>query len=130
MKIEKEMSNAEIYYAAEDLIDGFAENVSLPVKAGFYLYKNRAKIIELATEIDQERTKILEKYGKLIEGENRYEFEGQNGLLANTGITELMALKQSVPLYMLNLDWFGDMKLTAAQIRAMSCMVDEEDDHD
>lgn len=126
MKKTLKMSNAEIFSVAIVLKD-LCENPDfiLPIKANFYLQKNKSALLELAQEIETSRTAIFEKYGTLNEDKTGYSFKEEVIAEANQELDDLLTLTQEIDLYMINLDDFKDVKFNSQQMGALMLMIDE-----
>ena len=120
------MKNYEIYQHAEALVKVF-NNLSqpLPVKVNFYLQKNRAKLVELAQEIDQARLNIAASFGTLDEKTQQYVIPSENLQAANDEVNDLFNLDQDVKIYKVSLDSFkDDFVLTIEQMEAIMFMIE------
>lgn len=127
MKITKNLTNAEIYSKAEDLLQAFpsGEENKIPVKALFLLRKNIKVYTELAQEIEKARIEIIQKYGKPSEeDENRYIFEGENAEKVNKELNELVSCEQEVSYYTFSLTSLGDVEFSNAQMDAIMDFID------
>lgn len=125
----KTMKNGEIYSIASAVLTEIKEDLNLPVKVKFCLQKNISEIVNLAKEIEEARNTVLSKYGTIDEENQQYTFESQEIVdKVNIEITELLDVDQEVKVKMIPLSWFGDAELTAAQVSAISFMIDDEED--
>lgn len=126
MKKTLKMSNAEIFSVAIVLKD-LCENPDfiLPIKANFYLQKNKTAFLTLAQEIEESRTAIFEKYGTLNEDKTGYSFKEEVIAEANAELDTLLTLTQELDVYMISLDDFKDIKLNSQQMNALMLMIDE-----
>lgn len=130
MVIRKNMTNAEIFNLATNLLEAF-ENIatlSLPVKVHFYFQKNMTSVIEMAQELEKERNKILEKYGTLDEETQSYKFEADEAEKVNKDISDLFSLEQEVKVHIIPMEWVEDLEFTAKQVNAFSFMLDLEEE--
>lgn len=128
MAITKTMSNVDIYNIASMLLEAFKEDMALPVKVNFYLQKNMAAIVDLAKEIDKARMEIIEKYGKLDEESGNYTFEDDIVDTVNKELEDLFSLEQDVKINQIDIDWFGSVEFSAAQMTAIMYMIKEEEE--
>lgn len=126
MKVQKTMSNLEIYNIALGFNNLDGENIILPVKINFYLVKNKNKFTELGQQIDQMRLNICEKFGTFNSEKQNYEFTQEEAENANKEFSELMLLEQEVDYYEVSLEDFGDAAITSAQLEALTFMIKEE----
>lgn len=126
MKNTINLRNGEIFSVAI-ILKEFCENpeLVLPIKANFYLQKNKAVLLELAQEIETARNEIFAKYGTLNDEGTGYNFEEAVIADANAELEELLMLSQEVSLYMINIDDFKDIKLNNQEMSALMLMIDE-----
>lgn len=124
----KNLTNLEIYNYATLLLEHFqASEMNFPVKVSFYLQKNIDILVELAKDVEKNRIEIIKKYGVASEdNEEQYVVAPENIEVANNELNDLLALTQEVSLNMLKLDWFDNIDLTNAQVKAISIMIAEE----
>ena len=120
------ITNNKIYTYASNLHKAFENsNISFPIKAGFYIQKNKEVLIKLAQEIEQARMDILMKYGT-VNGD-AVQVQPENIQIATDELNDLFNLEQEVNIYKISLDAFkDDCTLTSAQIEALMFMIDEE----
>lgn len=126
MKETRIMTNEEIYECGRRAITDFSDDISLPVKVGFYLRKNLKEMMALAKEVDEARADILSKYGELTEDGTKFNLRPECIADANKEVRELMHITQIVDVYMLDLDDFDGITLTSGQIDAIAFMLNEE----
>ena len=126
MKNTINLRNGEIFSVAI-LLKELCEdsNLVLPIKANFYLHKNKNVFVELAQEIENARNEIFNKFGTLKEDGSGYTFEESVVEKANAELEELLLLTQEVNLYIINIDDFKDIKLNSQQMNVLMLMVDE-----
>ena len=126
MKNTISLRNGEIFSVAI-ILKEFCENpeLVLPIKANFYLQKNKNALLELAQEIESARNEIFAKYGTLNEQGTGYNFEEAVIADANAELEELLMLSQEVSLYMINIDDFKDIKLNNQEMGALMLMIEE-----
>lgn len=126
MKNTISLRNGEIFSVAI-ILKEFCENpeLVLPIKANFYLQKNKTVLLELAQEIEAARNEIFAKYGTLNEQGTGYNFEEAVIADANAELEELLMLSQEVSLYMINIDDFKDIKLNNQEMGALMLMIEE-----
>jgi len=84
--------------------------------------------LNLAKEIEQKRIEIIQKYGNPSE-ENPDEYKIPDDKIeeASKEIQDFLELEQEVPVSMLKLDWFDNIDMNAAQVAAISFMIEEEE---
>ena len=126
MKNTISLRNGEIFSVAlilKELVE--SSEIILPIKASFYLQKNKAAFLELAQEIETTRNEIFAKYGTLNEDGTGYNFDESVIADANAELEDLLTLAQDVDVYMINIDDFKDIKLNNQQMSALMLMIDE-----
>ena len=126
MKNTISLRNGEIFSVAlilKELVE--SSEIILPIKASFYLQKNKAAFLELAQEIETTRNEIFAKYGTLNEDGTGYNFDESVIANANAELEDLLTLTQDVDVYMINIDDFKDIKLNNQQMSALMLMIDE-----
>ena len=126
MKNTISLRNGEIFSVAI-ILKEFCEKpeLVLPIKANFYLQKNKTVLLELAQEIEAARNEIFAKYGTLNEQGTGYNFDEAVIADANAELEELLMLSQDVGLYMINIDDFKDIKLNNQEMGALMLMIEE-----
>ena len=126
MKNTISLRNGEIFSVAI-ILKEFCEKpeLVLPIKANFYLQKNKTVLLELAQEIEAARNEIFAKYGTLNKEGTGYNFDEAVIADANAELEELLMLSQEVSLYMINIDDFKDIKLNNQEMGALILMIEE-----
>lgn len=121
------MTNNEIYTYATQLMSAFQDTEQkFPVKVNFYFLKNKKLLLDLAREIEQSRSAILEEYGVLNAETNQYEFAPEKIEIVNTELTNLFTLEQEVNIYKVKIDNFNDADtLTTTQMEALMFMIED-----
>lgn len=121
------LTNLQIYNYASTLLEAFQNTDSkLPIKVNFYLLKNKNTLIELAREIDQSRTAILQSNGTLNEETNQYEITSECIEKTSQELNDLFSLEQDVKIYTVNIDSFGETDvLTTKQMEAILFMIED-----
>ena len=133
LMITKELyTNLDIYNKATALVEAFntkdGSDLNYPVKVNFYLQKNLNAFLKAAQEIEQKRMEIIQKYGKPTEEDpNNYKIDDDKIEEATKEIQDFLELEQEIPVSMLKLDWFDKIDMTAAQVAAISFMIEEEE---
>lgn len=126
------LSNLKIYNIATELMQlqqtEKYQNYLYPVRVMFYLNKNINIILDLAQEIENIKIDILEKFKDLNADSLP---QGQIAINpdyldeANQEINDLFNLTQEIIIYTIDLEAFGDMNMTPAEISALSYMITE-----
>lgn len=132
LMITKELyTNIDIYNKATALIEAFntqdSSNLNYPVKINFYLQKNMNTLINLAREIEQKRIEIVQKFGTKKEDSDEYTIPEDKVAEASQELQDFFDLEQEVPINMMKLEWFDKIDMTAAQVNAISFMIEEEE---
>ena len=132
MVLRKMYSNLQIYNMATALIGAFqssGEDTNYPVKVNFYLQKNMNSVIEIAKDIEAKRVEIIKKYGNPSEEDpEAYIIPDENIEVASKEVNDLLELEQEVAINMIKLDWLDGIDMSAAQVAAMSFMIDEDEE--
>lgn len=120
------LTNNEIYLSASALSKAFDDETQrLPVKVGFYIQKNKARLTELAQDIEKARVDILKEYGEYKEEINSFTFSDEAAPKVMKELEDLFGLEQEVEIYKINIDNFNDDSiLTTGQIEALMFMID------
>lgn len=132
MVIRKTMSNMEIYNIASVLAEVHKQmtegNFTLPVKAGFYFQKNAGTLIEMAQDLDEERSKIITKFGtQSDENPDQIQIPKEKLDEVNGELNDLFSLEQEVAVNMIDLNWFDGVNMTPQQIGAITFMISDEE---
>lgn len=121
------LTNNQIYIFANALIKEFNNDTQqLPIKANFYLVKNKNVLIGLVQEIEQSRNALLEKYGEISEDKTKYNIPKENSEIVCKEMEDLFQLTQEVDIYKISLKDLGDNTLTISQMEALMFMIEEE----
>lgn len=122
------LTNNQIYSYANNLTTNFVANeLKLPIKINFYLIKNKNLLVQLAQELDKNRTDILSNYGVLSDDKTSYIIPSEKVEAANQALNELFNLTQEVQIYMISLKDFNETDiLTLQQMEALMFMIEEE----
>ena len=120
------MTNLEIYTNAQALNEAFTDGTQyLPVKANFFIQKNKAELISLAQDIDNARLNIVRNYGELNEDETSFIVPEEKLDEANRELNDLFALEQEVNIRTIDINAFpDDIVLTTQQMEALMFMID------
>lgn len=133
MVVRKTMTNLEIYNIASTLVELLnkmtEENIALPIKANFYFQKNANTLITLAKELEEERSKIISKYGTPVKGEEgKVTVDPDKVDEANTELFDLFNLEQEVAVNMIDIDSFGNVEMTPTQMTAITFMIKDDEE--
>ena len=133
MVIRKMMKNTEIYNIASGLVSLYnqmvKENLKFPVKINFYFQKNMKTLVEMAQEIESERTQIISKYGSPSEDDPAtIKIDPDKASEANKELTDFFTLDQEVTINTIDLECFDGIEMTPQQVEAISFMIKEEEE--
>lgn len=117
------LKNLEIYMLATQLTDSFNEESNLPIKINFFLRKNINKIVEIAQDIDKERSKIIEKYGELNEEKQEYEIPEDKLEAAQNELNDLFDIEQEIKINMLDINLFDGVDIPEKKGNAILFMI-------
>ena len=86
-------------------------------------------VIEIAKDIEAKRIEIIKKYGNPSEEDpEAYIIPDENIEVASKEVNDLLELEQEVAINMIKLDWLDGIDMSAAQVAAMSFMIDEDEE--
>lgn len=133
MVIRKMMKNTEIYNIASGLVSLYnqmvEENLKFPVKINFYFQKNMKSLVEMAQEIESERTQIISKYGSPSEDDPAtIKIDPDKASEANKELTDFFTLEQEVTVNTIDLECFDGIEMTPQQVEAISFMIEEKEE--
>lgn len=98
----------------------------LPVKINFYLRKNMSLVLEKASEIENERAKIVSQYATVAE-DGTLSFESKEiEEKANQEFIDLQTLTQDLDIVKIPLSSFENINLKTSQLDALIRMIDED----
>ena len=120
------LTNNQIYEYAIQITELFKNELpKLPIKANFYLLKNKNTLISLAEEIEKARVEIISNYAT-IDNEGNYILNNPSTLPeAQKELYELSCLEQEVYIYKINIEDFPkDMFLTTNQMESLMFMIE------
>lgn len=118
-----EFSNIKIYDLAIKAQSFYEDkNLYLPVKVGFYLYKNLEKITEAANSIEFMRSKILEAHNASTDENKEQKFQKE--------MNELKNLTQEINFHYISLEDFEDIKLNPEQFSVIINMIDDDEENE
>lgn len=120
-------NNFQIYQMADSLIGLFDnKDIYIPVKANFIMQKNIQVIVAAAREIDKARLDVLKHYGKHNEGSNSYTIPADLISEAEEEFNNLFNIEQDLPIKTLDIEAFGNVEFSPAQMNAIMFMIEEE----
>lgn len=126
------LKNKDIYeYAlnAKTFYDSEAEQIYLPAKCCFYLYKNLTVLIDAATYIDKTRQLIIEKFGTRNE-DGSYTIPEKDQLIVQNELSDLSNVTQDIDICKISIEELGDLKLSLNHMKALSFMIEDEKNSD
>lgn len=120
------MTNLEIYNLAMAMSEAFKDGSQyLPVKINFFIQKNKSTLLTLAQDIDNARIAIAQNYGTIDHESNQFVIPEDKVDVANSEISDLLAIEQDVNIRKVSIDTFpDDISLTTAQMEALMFMID------
>lgn len=132
MVIRKTMSNMEIYNIASALVTlqkkMSEEQMAFPVKVNFYFQKNTSILVDMAQDLDEERSNIIMKFGTPSESNpEQIEIPKDKVEEVNGQLGDLFSLEQEVAVNVIDLDWFDGVNMTPAEFAAISFMIKDEE---
>lgn len=132
MVIRKTMSNMEIYNIASALVTlqkkMSDEQMVFPVKVNFYFQKNTSILVDMAQDLDEERSNIIMKFGSPSESNpEQIEIPKDKVEEVNKQLQDLFSLEQEVAVNVIDLDWFDGVNMTPAEFAAVSFMIKDEE---
>ena len=122
----KKMSNAQIY-ALSNKLDSVlnSETRYMPAKIAYFIHKNKTKISEHFSIIEQARFGIIRHYGTLDETTGSYNVPNEVLIKANQELEELLQIEQDIDISMIKLDDLVELDFTFEQMEALSFMIEE-----
>ena len=127
------LKNMDIYVLATQLIENFNgqdENNNLPIKINFFLKKNIDKIIELAKDIDNARSEIIQKYGVLNTEKQEYEIAKDKIEDAQKELNDLFEIVQEVKINMLDINLFDGEDISEKKGNSILFMIYDPEEED
>lgn len=122
--MKKLMTNNEIYSIANSLIEAFNDSdIKIPVKANFFLQKNKNNIITIAQELEKARMELVQKAGAVPGEDGGMSIPPEKVTELSNDLTELFSIEQEVDVNMIDLEWFGNAEFTSKQMDAITFMI-------
>lgn len=121
-------NNFQIYQMADSLIGLFDnKDIYIPVKANFIMQKNIQTIVAAAREIDKARLDILKHYGEYNKDTDRYTVPSDRVDEAQEEFNNLFNIEQDLSIKTLDIEAFGNVEFSPAQMNAIMFMIREEE---
>jgi hypothetical protein len=99
-----------------------------PVKVNFYFQKNTSILVDMAQDLDEERSNIIMKFGTPSESNpEQIEIPKDKVEEVNGQLGDLFSLEQEVAVNVIDLDWFDGVNMTPAEFAAISFMIKDEE---
>lgn len=119
------LTNEQIYGYAVKLTELFKNDLpKLPIKANFYLIKNKNLLVSLAEEIERARIGIVSTYGEVDASGNYVINDPDTFKIAQEEMNQLSSVEQEVQIYKIDINDFpDDMILTIDQMEALMFMI-------
>lgn len=127
--INKTLTHGEIYELALSLIQSFNDvEMYLPAAVAFSIQKNKKNIVDIATEIDNVRIEILNRYKNpdLDLGPNEIRIEPEYIEQANKELNDLLAIQTEIKIYTFKIEELEGISFTPSQIQSILFMIDED----
>ena len=121
------LTNQTIYNYAQKINSAFTEKTQyLPAKINFFIQKNATTLAAAAEEIEKSRVSIIRHYG--VEDKETGNIQVPEDKLAEASkeLEDLFNIEQELNISMVNIDQFGDIKLSIEQMNAIMFMVEGE----
>ena len=104
------------------------EQMVFPVKVNFYFQKNTSILVDMAQDLDEERSNIIMKFGTPSESNpEQIEIPKDKVEEVNGQLSDLFSLEQEVAVNVIDLDWFDGVNMTPAEFAAISFMIKDEE---
>lgn len=117
------LTNYEIYNFAMSYQQVFADFTAyIPAKANFRLQKNINMLTAAAGEIDNLRIGILRQYGEDRDG--KIIIPPIHSDIVNKELNDLFSEEQELDIQIINIDAFGDVEFTPAQMQTLMFMIE------
>jgi hypothetical protein len=122
----KTLTNEEIYLINEQLNNSLTNNDSyLPARVNFYIQKNKKKIANLASEIEETRAGIVMSFGEPAEEEGKYFIPQDRIKEAQQELDDLLSIEQEVDIQLISIDDLETLQFTLPQMEALMFMIEE-----
>ena len=126
MDMDNKLSNYEIYLIGEQITQHLTDlEIYIPIKANFTLQKNIQEIMRATQEIESARLTIAAHYGVLDEEEGIYKIPEDKMIDVNRELSDLFSIEQNLNIKKINIEAFGDVKFTPAQMQAIMFMIED-----
>lgn len=121
----KILTNNEIYFINEQFNKVFEQSQQyLPAKVNFYIQKNRKRIVDLAQEIEQAKTRIIKNFGEEQE-DGKYFIPKELIFEAQSELNDLLNINQEIEVNTISLDEIENLHFTLPQMEALMFMIEE-----
>ena len=121
------LTNQEIYEMAASIAAAFSNEAKyIPVKLNFAIQKNLSIFSNLQKEIEDNRVRIAQEYGKLDQENMRYIIEEENKTKAEQELNDLFSMEQEVEVRTCPLSLIENIDLTLEQMQAIMFMIVED----
>ena len=121
------LSNQEIYQNAINLNSLRFEGRQLPIRFMFFLQKNIKTLQAFASEIEEARTAIGQKYGVYDKNTQVFNIPQEQIQFVQKELEDLLNIKQEIPIHTFNLVDLESLELTYEQMQAIIFMIKEEE---
>lgn len=122
----QKMSNAQIFALSNKLDSALnAESRYMPAKITYFIHKNRTKLAEQMSFIEQARISIIQHYGDLDKNTGAYNVPDEVLDKANQELNDLLKIEQDLDISMIKLSDLDSIDFTLEQMDALSFMIEE-----
>ena len=121
------LTNTQIYDYATAFAQGLNDPyLKFPVKANFYIMKNKNTLTELAKDIEAHRIEIIKEYGQYNETTGQYDIDKNNIDEVTKNVNDLFNIEQEVQIYTIKLEDLGDkLTLSTSLMEALLFMIED-----
>lgn len=122
------LTNKEIANIYPVLFELKNSGKAFPVKVAYAIVRNLKTLRAIAEDIDSLRISILEKYGRLQEGDNTYLILPENKDIAIKELNELDDVENDIKIYTIKLEQLDGYDLTVEEMEALDFMLEDSED--
>ena len=122
------LTNNQIYNYGVALATLFDENfnIYIPVKANFFIQKNKEILVNAAQEIEKTRMDILNHYGEITEDGQSIHVKEENLDVVTQELDTLLSIEQDLNIKTFKIEDLGEVEFTPSQMSAIMFMIDED----
>lgn len=125
--INKRMSYNNIYEIAVNFMNHFKDTNEkyMPAAVAYSIQKNRKLFLDIATEIEEMRLKILNHYNT-SEDPGLIQVDPDLVDTVNKELEDLLNIEEDLKIYTFKIDEISDIQFTPLQIETLMFMIDED----